>query len=99
LQFFGNNDLTTLQYLAQRLGKSTIMQVSKGEISTEQAARGFTGESTQLHTVELMTSDEVGRFFSRQSNAQLVLWPGSDPIALDRVRYYDEPFFSGKFSP
>ena len=97
LQFFGNNDLTTLQYLAQRLGKSTILQVSKGEISVSQGAGGFTGESTQLHTIELMTADEVARFFSRQSNAQLLLWPGADPIALDRVRYFDDGFFAGKF--
>jgi type IV secretion system protein VirD4 len=97
IQFFGNNDLTTLQYLSQRLGKSTILQVSQGELSIKQAAGGFTGESTQLSTTELMTSDEIGRFFSRQSNAQILLWPGSDPIAIDRVRYYDSPFFAGKF--
>lgn len=99
LQFFGNNDLTTLEHLSQRLGKSTIMQVSKGEISIEQSAAGFSGESTQLHTNELMTSDEIGRFFSRQSNSQILLWPGSDPIALGRARYYDHPFFAEKFDP
>lgn len=99
LQFFGNNDLTTLQYLSQRLGKSTILQVSKGEISTSQGAGGFTGESAQLHANELMTADEIGRFFSRQSNAQLLLWPGSDPIAIDRVRYHDSAFFDGKYDP
>lgn len=97
MQFFGNNDLTTLQYLSQMLGKSTIIQVSKGEISTEQSAGGFSGESTQLHTNELMTSDEIGRFFSRQSNAQILLWPGSDPIAIDRVKYYEFDFFKGKY--
>lgn len=99
LQFFGNNDLTTLEYVAKRLGKSTILQVSKGEVSVSQGAGGFTGESTQLHTIELMTSDEIGRFFSRQSGAQMLLWPGADPIALDRVRYHDDPFFAGKFDP
>ncbi len=97
IQFFGNNDLTTLQYLSQRLGKSTILQVSKGEISVQQSAGGFTGESNQLQINELMTADEVGRFFSRQSNAQLLLWPGADPIAIDRVKYYEHPFFAGKF--
>ena len=97
MQFFGNNDLTTLQHLAQRLGKSTIVQVSKGEISMAQAAQGFTGESTQLHTTELMTADEIGRFFSRQSQAQILIWPGSDPIAIDRVKYFEDPFFAGKF--
>jgi type IV secretion system protein VirD4 len=97
LQFFGNNDLTTLEYISKRLGRSTIMTVSKGEISTEQGAGGFTGESAQFQASELMTPDEVGRFFSRQSNAQVLIWPGADPIAIDRVRYYDAPFFKGKF--
>src|SRR3984893_4260259 len=97
LQFFGNNDLTTLEYLSKRLGKSTIMQVSQGEISVQQSAGGFTGQSTQLHTVELMTPDEIARFFSRQSNAQILIWPGADPIAIDRVRYYHDPLFAGKF--
>ena len=99
LQIFGNNDLTTLDYLAKRLGKSTIVQVSKGELTLEQIAEGRTGETAQLHTVELMTGDEIGRFFSRQSKAQVLLWPGSDPIAIDRVEYYSDPFFSQKFDP
>jgi hypothetical protein len=25
--------------------------------------------------------------------------PGFDPIAVDRVRYWDHPFFAGKFDP
>jgi type IV secretion system protein VirD4 len=99
MQFFGNNDLTTLDYLAHRLGKTTVLQLSRGEISESQRAGGFTGESHQLSTIELMTADEVGRFFSRQSDTQLLLWPGSDPIAIDRVRYFDHPFFAGKFDP
>lgn len=99
LQFFGNNDLTTLDYLSRRLGKTTILQVSQGELSKGQASHGFTGQSVQAHESDLMTSEEVGRFFSRQSEAQIVLWPGSDPIAIDRVRYYNHPFFEGKFDP
>jgi type IV secretion system protein VirD4 len=99
LQFFGNNDLTTLDYIAKRLGRTTIMTVSKGEVSVGQGASGFTGESAQFQSVELMTADEVGRFFSRQSNAQILIWPGADPIAIDRVRHYDYPFFAGKFAP
>jgi type IV secretion system protein VirD4 len=99
LQFFGNNDLTTLEYLARRLGKCTILQLSRGEVSIGRAAGGFTGDASQLHTTELMAADEIGRFFSRQSGAQLLLWPGADPIAADRVRYYDHPFFAGKFDP
>ena len=99
LQFFGNSDLTTLKYCAERLGKTTMMQVSKGEISVEQQAGGFTGESQQLHIADLMTPEEVGRFFSRQSKAQLLLWPGVDPIAIDRVEYWNHPAFAGTFDP
>jgi type IV secretion system protein VirD4 len=98
IQFFGNNDQTTLEYVAKRLGSSTIMQVSRSEISTSQSAGGFTGESKQLQVTELMTADEFGRFFSRQSRAQLLLWPGSDPIAIDRVQYFEDAFFAGKFA-
>jgi type IV secretion system protein VirD4 len=97
MQFFGNNDLTTLEYLSKKLGKSTIMQVSKGEISVSQSAGGFTGESNSLQTTELMTPDEIETFFSRQSGNQLVLWPGAPPTAMERVRYYEDPFFKGKF--
>lgn len=99
LQFFGNNDTTTLDYLSHRLGKSTIVQVSQSETTAEQRANALTGKSTQMHTVELMTGDEIGRFFSRQSKAQVLLWPGSDPIALDRVEYFQDPFFARKFDP
>jgi type IV secretion system protein VirD4 len=98
IQFFGNNDQTTLDYVAKRLGSSTIMQVSKGEISVAQSAGGFTGESKQLQITDLMTADEFGRYFSRQSRAQLLLWPGADPIAIDRVQYFEDAFFAGKFS-
>ena len=98
-QYFANNDLTTLEYLSKKLGKSTLMQVSTGEISVSQGANGFTGESNSLHTIELMTPDEIEKFFSRQSGNQLVLWPGAPPMATERVRYFDDPFFAGKFDP
>ena len=98
LQFFGNNDLTTLDYIAKRLGRSTIQTVSQGEVSMGQTTGGFTGESAQLQASELMTADEVGRYFSRQSDAQVLFWPGADPIAADRVRYFNSPFFAGKFA-
>ena len=99
MQFFANNDLTTLEYLSKKLGKSTIMQASHGEISTAQSAGGFTGESNSLQTIELMTPDEIGKVFSRQSGGQIVLWPGAPPMAMERIQYYSDPFFAGKFDP
>ena len=104
LQFFGNNDLTTLEYLAKRLGKSTIVQISQAEVTAQQRAQNLTGQSTSLHETELMTAEEIGRFFSRRMRTQLLSWPGNAPIAIDRVIYHDKEdpchaSFAGKFDP
>jgi type IV secretion system protein VirD4 len=98
LQFFGNNDLTTLEWVSKRLGKSNIMQISRRDIGGA-GGRRLSGQSKQIQTVELMTPDEIAKFFSRQSGAQLIIWPGADPIAMDRVPYYDDAFFAGTFDP
>lgn len=99
LQAFGNADLTTLKYLSERLGQATVTNVSQSQISEAQAASGFSGKSFSQNSTPLMTSEEVGRFFSRQKGAQLLLWSGSNPIAANRIEYYRHPLFAGKFQP
>lgn len=99
LQFFGNNDVTTLDYISKRLGKTTIQKASRGEMTIEGTAEGKHGVTVQLHETELMTADEVGRFFSRQQYAQILMWPGADPLAIDRVAYHDSAYFEGKYDP
>lgn len=98
-QWFGVNDLTTLEYLSKRLGKTTLDAISHGEISRSQAMNGFSGQSRSKQIVDLMTPEELGRFFSRQSGRQLILWPGTDPIALQRLNYDTEPLLKGNFDP
>lgn len=98
-QWFGVNDLTTLDYLSKRLGKTTLEVISQGELSRSQAAEGYSGRSVSKQIVELMTTEELGRFFSRQSGRQLVLWPGSDPIVMERIHYDDDRILKGKFDP
>jgi type IV secretion system protein VirD4 len=88
LQFFGMNDLTTLEYVSKRLGTSSVMQISQGEISQGQAVSGFSGKSKSIQSAPLLSIDEVGYFFSRQSENQLVIYPGSDPIFMQRVPYW-----------
>jgi type IV secretion system protein VirD4 len=73
--------------------------VSQGEVSKGQAANGFTGTSTSRQQVALMTPEEIGRFFSRQSGRQLVLYPGADPIAMERIIYDEAVMLHGKFDP
>lgn len=93
-QAFGLNDLRTLKYVSERLGTSPTLSVSRSEISTEQAAQGFSGQSISLQGQPLLSIDEIGYFFSRQSGNQLIHYPGADPIFLRRVPYFDD-FFKG----
>ncbi len=97
LQAFGNADLTTLKYLSDRIGQSTVLTESKSEISQQQAMQGFTGKTSSNNVYPLMTSDEIARHFSRQSNRQLLLWPGANPIAADRIAYYNHPMFQNLY--
>lgn len=50
--------------------------------------------SEQLQKVNLMTPDEVGRYFSRESGAVLALIAGALPIRLNRMAAHTDPFFT-----
>jgi type IV secretion system protein VirD4 len=93
LQAFGLNDMTTLKYISERLGISPIVQISQGEISTLQAATGFTGVNKSLQSGPLLAPEEVAYFFSRQARSLLVSYPGVDPIFLKRVEFFEHPAF------
>lgn len=104
LQFFGNNDLATLEYVSRRLGKTRIEAMRQGEVGPEQAQSGLSGKSASLELHDLLTPDEVSRQFARSDRLkrQLVIWAGFDPMILQRVEYFDRasPFarvFKGKY--
>jgi len=92
LQFFGNNDLTTQEYVSRRLGKTVVKVTRAGEARPEQRAEGLSGKSESLEQYDLLTPDEVGRQFARSDRLkrQLVLWAGYHPMVLQRVEYYNE---------
>jgi type IV secretion system protein VirD4 len=105
LQFFGNNDLETLEYVSRRLGKTRIEVARQGEVGPEQAQSGLSGRSASMELHDLLTPDEVSRHFSRSDRLkrQLVIWAGYDPMILQRVEYFDaggshRAVFSGTFA-
>lgn len=98
-QIFGLNDLTTLKYVSDRLGTSSVMQINNSEISQSQAAGGFTGQSRTIQAAPLLSADEVAYFFSRQSNNQLIIYPGADPIMIRRLPFFDERFDNMREKP
>ncbi|MDW3181644.1 type IV secretory system conjugative DNA transfer family protein [Roseobacter sp.] len=93
-QTFGLNDLGSLKYVSERLGQSAMFKSSSSEQSLQQSASGFSGQSHSIEGTPLLMPDEVAAFFSRQSENQLIIYPGTSGIFLKRVPYYD-PFFDG----
>jgi type IV secretion system protein VirD4 len=91
LQFFGNNDLETLEYVSRRLGKTRIEVARQGEVNPEQAQSGLSGRNSSMEMHDLLAPDEVSRHFSRSDRLkrQLVIWAGYDPMILQRVEYFD----------
>jgi type IV secretion system protein VirD4 len=99
LQFFGNNDVTTLEFIGRRLGK-TSMVVSRGAQTThEQRTKGASGESWAVEVHDLLTAEEAARFFGRDDRArrQLIVRAGRDPMVLERAVYYEDSLFTGKY--
>lgn len=92
-QSFGLTDNRTLKYVSDGIGVSSVLQTSKSEMSTEQIAQGFTGESKSIQQVPLLTPDELAVHFSRGRKTVLVRYAGTSPMYLQRVEYYAHPDF------
>lgn len=97
MQFFGNNDLTTCEYVSKKLGKTLVEVTRAGEVGREQQEYGLTGRSSSYELHDLMTPDEISRQFARTDSLkrQLILWAGYHPMILQRVEYHDRqgPFY------
>lgn len=92
LQFFGNNDLMTTEYISKKLGRTVVMVTRENEVSAEQRNAGVSGRSESLEQFDLLTPDEVSRQFARSDRLrrQLVLWAGFHPMMIQRTEYYDQ---------
>lgn len=100
--FHGNNDLTTLEYLQRRCGKTAVLVTSYGE--TGHGKDGAKGESHAWQVQDLITAEEASRYFGRDDpkKRQLVIWATHLPMVMQRVEYHDRggpfwPFFRDTF--
>ncbi len=95
LQFFGNSDMQTLEWISKRLGETTIQTQSRNLPLYEQRAQGNTGQSYSQQVHRLMTAEEISRFFGRDDHyvRQLIIRPTFQPIVLQRVHYDSHELF------
>jgi type IV secretion system protein VirD4 len=91
IQFFGNNDLTTTEYISKRLGRTQVEVSRVGEVAQDQQNKGLSGRSESIELYDLLTPDEIMRLFSRSDplKRQLIIWSGRHPMMLQRVVYHD----------
>lgn len=101
MMFFGNSDMTTLEYLSKRCGQTSLIVERKGQVTAEQRKSGATGESWSVEVRELLTAEEAARFFGRDDRQQraLILRPGMPPAIVQRVKYDKHRAFAGTFDP
>lgn len=92
LQFFGNSDYTTLDWISKRLGDTVVKHKSQNDLNYRGKVDGESGTSFSESVHPLMTPEEVSRFFGRDDKLlrQLVIRPSCEPIVLQRACYDKE---------
>lgn len=76
------------------MGKTSFQVLRKSDLTKSQEGQGASGESWQTEVHDLLTPDEVARFFARESGRQIIIRSGQAPIALFRVNWDEDEFFS-----
>lgn len=101
LQFFGNNDLTTLEWISKRCGRTTIRTRTDSALTVQQSRQGSTGESWRSETHPLLDIAEAAQIFGRDDRAlrQLIIWAGRPPIILQRAFYDQHELFRPNATP
>jgi type IV secretion system protein VirD4 len=91
LQFFGNNDLTTLEWVSKRLGTTTIEQLSSTTTTPGARQAGATGASYAPHRTPVLEPEEIALVFGRADPLlrQLIIRAGFAPMILQRA-FYDK---------
>lgn len=90
VQVFGNSDLTTLEWVSKRLGTTLVQLHRRGGGRAAELGQG-PGDASGLY--DLMTPEEVARFFGRDDPRlrQLVIWAGRRaPFLVLQRAFYDQ---------
>lgn len=100
LQFFGNIDQLTCDWISKYLDKTTIRVADRsGNSFSQKTEQGSSGISYKQQVQELMTPGEVRRYFARDDrfSRQLVLIPERRPYILQRANYDQHQLFTSRF--
>jgi type IV secretion system protein VirD4 len=88
---FGLNDQTSLEYVSNRLGDTHFIRKIKVDVTMNQRAQGAVDEREETVNTKLLSPEEVGRLFARETDRLMVVHPGR-PLALQRLDASDPMF-------
>lgn len=88
---FGLNDQTSLDYVSARLGDTHFFRMQKTDATMSQRGQGAAAEREETVNTRLLSPEEVGRLFARETGRIMVLHPGR-PLILQRLDASDALF-------
>lgn len=90
--WFGLNDQTSLEYVSNRLGDTHFIRREKVDLTMGQRGQGAAEYRDSIVNTKLLSPEEVGRLFARETHRALILHPGSRPMVLQRLDASDAMF-------
>jgi type IV secretion system protein VirD4 len=99
LNFFGNTDAFTSQWISDYLGKTAIRVAEQNALSIADKKQGRPSQNFRNQVTELLSPSEVRRYIARSDylNRQLVIFPGQRPWVLQKANYDQHELFKGRF--
>lgn len=91
--FFGNSDVTTLEYISKKMGTIGFDLERKSGASPAARLGGARPIEEQLQLMKLLEPHEVEQMFARERNRALVLYPGAAPLVVRRALFHSDPGF------
>lgn len=91
--WFGNSDLTTLEYISKKLGQTGFLAQTPSRVTPGAVLQGASRESDQLRVDALLSSAEVEQALARETGRALILAAGSRPFIVKRADCLNDPHF------
>ena len=89
--FFGNADMTTLDYVSKKLGIIGFEIDRSTGASPSQVLGGAGTTKEELRSNHTLEPHEVEQAFARERERALVLYPGQHPLVVRRAISYADP--------
>jgi hypothetical protein len=78
--------------VSNRLGDTHFTRMEKVDLTMGQRGQGSAEYRETIVNTKLLSPEEVGRMFARETQRALILHPGSRPMVLQRVDAADAMF-------